>query len=134
MDIIELHRNLHKKNILEKYSLPYDFFTTPCKLYDKETCLHEILYLLIHNKIIFETDSSYLQYFIPKSKGTFSDYPFLEITSNNFTIPYLDKDVKDKFIILLCFIRSFSSHTYDNKYSFVEHFKRTFLRFYHFKH
>ena len=70
MDIIELHRNLHKKNILEKYSLPYDFFTTPCKLYDKETCLHEILYLLIHNKIIFETDSSYLQYFIPKSKGT----------------------------------------------------------------
>jgi len=132
MDIIELHKTLHKKNILEKYSLPYDFFTTPCKLYDKETCLHEILYLLIHNKIHFETDSSYLQHFIPTPKGTFPEYPFLEIISKSIFIPYLNKDISDNFIILLCFIRSFSSHTYKKKGSFIEHFKHIFLRFYTF--
>ena len=46
MDLKELYDMVNEKNILEKYKLPYNFFTTPKKVLDQDTCLNAILYIL----------------------------------------------------------------------------------------
>ena len=43
--------------------------------------------------------------------------------------PYV-KDVKDKFVILLCFIKAYASHTYTHRGSFKEYLKDVFNVFY----
>ena len=44
MDLKELYELVNSVNILEKYNLPYDFFTSPKKILTEEICLNEITY------------------------------------------------------------------------------------------
>ena len=46
MDLKELYELVNSVNILEKYNLPYDFFTSPKKILTEEICLNEIIYIL----------------------------------------------------------------------------------------
>lgn len=134
MDLKELYDLVNEKNILEKYNLPYNFFTTPKKALDQDTCLNEILYILTTASFSFpHNDSSDVielienkDYILMKDR-----YKMVEIDEKHKHIkpPYV-KDSKDSFVILLCFIRAYASHTYTHRGSFKEYLKDVFNVFY----
>jgi len=127
MDVINFYYFLKNVNILEQYDLPHTFFTEPIREYDEETCLHEIIKIIVNHKIIFpKKDTSDLNEFI-KDKDTFH-YPSFKFKDKEIIPPYIK--INDPFIKLLCFMKSYASHTYKYKGSFKEHFLNVFNIFY----
>ena len=134
MDLKDLYDMVNEKNILEKYNLPYNFFTTPKKVLDQDTCLNAILYILSTATFSFpHNDSSDVielienkDYILMKTK-----YKMIEIdeTHANIKTPYV-KNINDPFVILLCFIKAYASHTYTHRGSFKEYLKDVFNVFY----
>ena len=134
MDLKELYDLANQQNILEKYNLPYNFFTKPNKVLDQDTCLNEILHILTIDTFSFpHNDSSDVIELIEDKDYIFmkNKYKMVEIDEKlkHVKPPYV-KDVKDKFIILLCFIQAYASHTYTHRGSFKEYLKDVFNVFY----
>ena len=134
MDLKELYDLANQQNILEKYNLPYNFFTKPNKVLDQDTCLNEILHILTIDTFSFpHNDSSDVIELIEDKDYIFmkNKYKMVEIDEKlkHVKPPYV-KDVKDKFIILLCFIKAYASHTYTHRGSFKEYLKDVFNVFY----
>jgi hypothetical protein len=134
MDLKELYELVNEKNILEKYNLPYNFFTTPKKTLDQDTCLNEILYILTTASFSFphKDSSDVIELIENKDYILMKDrYKMVEIdeTRKHIKPPYV-KDAKDPFVILLCFIRAYASHTYTHRGSFKEYLKDIFNVFY----
>ena len=69
MDLKQLYFLSKEINILEKYNLPHTFFTEPHKILSEETCLNEIIRILITNEFQFISDSSDLCEFIEHKNG-----------------------------------------------------------------
>ena len=70
MDIINFYHFIKNVNILEKYDLPYTFFTEPIREYNEETCLHEIIKIIVKHKITFpKKDTSDLIEFVKDKKS-----------------------------------------------------------------
>jgi len=134
MDLKELYDLVNEQNILEKYNLPYNFFTTPKKVLDQDTCLNEILYILTTATFSFPpNDSSDVIELIENKDYAFMKdrYKMVEIDEKHKYIhPPYAKDIKDSFVILLCFIRAYASHTYTHRGSFKEYLKDVFNVFY----
>ena len=132
MDLKYLYDMTNSENILEKYNLPYNFFTKPHKVLTEETCLNEILNILIHNKIEFPNqDTSDIEEFIENKNETDLTYEYSSLNPiqiNHVNIPYI-KDTNNNFIKLICFMRAYASHTYRNG-NFKEYFKDVFDVFY----
>jgi len=130
MDIINFFYFIKNVNILEKYDLPHTFFTEPIRQYDEEGCLHEIIKIIVNHKIKFpKKDTSDLIEFI-RDKNSFH-YPHFKIKDKEIMAPFIDPyQDSDPFIRLLCFMKSYASHTFKYKGSFKEHFKNVFDVFY----
>ena len=127
MDIINFYYFIKNVNVLEKYDLPHTFFTEPKRLYEEERCLHEIIKIIVKHKIRFPTsDTSDLIEFVRDKKGF--NYPKFNFNDKEMIAPFTDSD--DPFIRLLCFMKSYASHTYKYKGNFKEHFKKVFNVFY----
>lgn len=134
MDLKELYDMVNEKNILEKYNLPHTFFTKPIKVLDQDTCLNAILHILSTATFSFPyNDSSDVielienkDYVLMKNK-----YKMIEIDETHADIktPYV-KNIHDPFVILLCFIKAYASHTYTHRGSFKEYLKDVFNVFY----
>jgi hypothetical protein len=134
MELKELYDMVNEKNILEKYDLPYNFFTTPKKVLDQDTCLNEILHILTTTTFSFpHNDSSDVVELIENKDSILmkDQYKMVEIDDNHVYIkpPYV-KNAKDPFIVLICFIRAYASHTYTHRGSFKEYLKDVFNVFY----
>ena len=129
MDMKRLYQITTQKNILEKYKLPYSFFTDPDKELDEDTCLHEIIYILTNYRLHFPKDSSDFGEMIDNKSGESIKYPKMEITSKRVKVPYVDDDMSP-LINLLCFMRAYSSHTYSQRGSFRLYFMDVFNIFY----
>lgn len=127
MDMKELYFMTTHKNILEKYNLPYTFFTLPDKVLDEETCLHEIIYLLVHKKMSFPKDSSDFGEMIDSKSGDSIRYPKVPVETHGIATPYVKTN--DPLIRLLCFMKAYASHTYKNG-SFRLYFMDLFDVFY----
>jgi hypothetical protein len=130
MDVKQLYRMTTQKNILERYDLPHTFFTDPHAVLDEETCLHEILCILINHKLHFPDDSSDFGEMIDLKSGESINYPKLGIVSSKVKPPYV-KDPSNPLINLLCFMRAYASHTYSYKGNFRIYFMDVFNVFYH---
>lgn len=134
MDLKELYDMVNEKNILEKYNLPHTFFTKPIKVLDQDTCLNAILHILSTATFSFPyNDSSDVielienkDYILMKNK-----YKMIEIDETHADIktPYV-KNIHDPFVILLCFIKAYASHTYTHRGSFKEYLRDVFNVFY----
>jgi hypothetical protein len=134
MDLKELYELVNSVNILEKYNLPYDFFTSPKKILTEEICLNEIIYILQNKTIMFPVnDSSDLIEFIENKNSTTlqSYYQNIEFEPDTKHIkpPYI-KSTNNSFIVLLCFIKAYASNTYSHKGCFKEYYKDVFNVFY----
>ena len=134
MDLKDLYDLVNEKNILETYNLPYNFFTNPKKVLEKDTCLNEILYILSTATFSFpHNDSSdVIELIENKDYNLMKDkYKMIEIDENHKYIktPYV-KNISDPFVILLCFIKAYASHTYTHRGSFKEYLKDVFNVFY----
>lgn len=127
MDMKELYFITTNKNILEQYRLPHTFFTKPEKALDEETCLHEIIYLLVHKKLSFEKDSSDFGEMIDSKSGDSISYPKVDIVSTGVATPFVN--TYDPLIRLLCFMKAYASHTYKGG-SFRLYFMDVFDTFY----
>jgi hypothetical protein len=127
MDMKELYAMTTHKNILEMYHLPHTFFTTPEKVLDEETCLHEIIYLLVHKKMTFTKDSSDFGEMIHSKSGESIVYPKVSIESSGVATPFVK--TSDPLIRLLCFMKAYASHTYKGG-SFRHYFMDVFDTFY----
>jgi len=107
------------------------------KEYNEERCLHEIIKIIVKNKIQFpKKDTSDLIEFIrDKDKNSFH-YPTFKIKDKEMVAPYINpyNGINDPFIRLLCFIKAYASHTYKYKGGFKEHFKKVFNVFYSMNH
>jgi hypothetical protein len=126
MDIINFYSFIKNVIILEKYDLPHTFFTEPIREYDAETCLHEIIRIIVTHKIKFpKRDTSDLIEFI-RDKDTFH-YPTFTFHTIKLA-PFTHSN--EPLIQLLCFMKAYASHTYKYKGSFKEHFKKVFDVFY----
>jgi hypothetical protein len=88
MDMKHLYKITSQSNILEKYKLPYTFFTDPQKELDEETCLHEIICILTNDKLHFSNDSSDFGEFIDNKSAESIEYD-LDINSNHVKAPYV---------------------------------------------
>ncbi len=110
MDMKELYFITTQKNILEKHGLPYTFFTVPEKVLDEETCLHEMIYILVHERLEFPKDSSDFGEIIDSKSGEQIDYPKVSIQTNGVETPYVK--TKDPLIRFLCFMKAYASHTF----------------------
>jgi hypothetical protein len=130
MDIKQLYKITTQKNILEQYDLPHTFFTDPHAALDEETCLHEILYILINHKLHFPEDSSDFGEMIDAKSGESINYPKFEIHTKRVPPPFV-KDASNPLINLLCFMRAYASHTYSYKGNFRIYFMDVFNVFYH---
>ena len=136
MDLKQLYFLSKEVNILEKYGLPYTFFTEPQKKLSEETCLNEIIRILITSEFQFPNDSSDLCEFVEYKKGEMltSPYKKVELSETKIVKPPFIKRNKvsedDKFLHLLCFMKSYASHTYTHKGCFKEYFKDVFNVFY----
>ena len=132
MDIINFFHFIKNVNILEKYDLPRTFFTEPIREYDEEKCLHEIIKIIVKYKIKFpKKDTSDLIEFV-RDKNSFH-YPNFKIKDKEIMAPFINPTndgYNDPFIRLLCFMKSYASHTFKYKGSFKEHFKKVFNVFY----
>jgi hypothetical protein len=134
MDLKELYDLINSENILEKYNLPYNFFTSPEKIYNEEICLNEIIYILHKKNVMFpENDSSDLIEFIENKNIEILETPYknidFDIKIKHVNPPYIKKS-NNQFINLLCFLKAFASNTYKNKGCFKEYFKEVFNVFY----
>jgi hypothetical protein len=116
------------KNILEQYNLPHTFFTSPEKVLDEETCLHEIIALLVHEKLSFEKDSSDFGEMIDSKSGDSIHYPKVDIVSKDIDTPYVN--TRNPLIRCLCFMKAYASHTYKHQGSFRLYFMDVFDVFY----
>jgi hypothetical protein len=134
MDLKELYDMVNEKNILEKYNLPHTFFTKPIKVLDQDTCLNAILHILSTATFSFPyNDSSDVIELIEDKDYIFmkNKYKMIEIDEShaNIKTPYV-KNIHDPFVILLCFIKAYASHTYTHRGSFKEYLKDVFNVFY----
>lgn len=128
MDMKELYFITTEKNILEKYGLPHTFFTLPEKVLDEETCLHELISILVHERLTFSKDSSDFGEMIDSKSGDSIQYPKVEVYSKNIETPYVK--TKDTLIRFLCFMKAYASHTYKGG-SFRCYFMDVFDAFYY---
>ena len=127
MDIINFYYFVKNINILEKYDLPHTFFTEPIREYDEEKCLNEIIKIIVNHKIVLpKKDTSDLMEFV-RDKDTFH-YPKFTFKDKDLYPPFTKSD--EPLIRLLCFMKSYASHTYKYKGPFKEHFKKVFDVFY----
>ena len=136
MDLKELFFLAKTKNILEEHNLSYNFFTEPIKMLTEEECLHEILLTLYKNDIIFPINDSSDVFDMIEGKTRFDDfYHTIAIHENEKVfVPFIKKNISiSPFIHLLCFMKSYASHTYTHKGSFKEYFKDVFQVFYDVK-
>ena len=124
----ELYFITTEKNILEQYGLSYTFFTKPEKVLDEETCLHELLTILVHERLQFKKDSSDFGEMIQDKSGEAIKYPRVTIESEEIETPYVK--TKDPLIRFLCFMRAYASHTYTEG-SFRHYFMDVFDAFYY---
>jgi hypothetical protein len=134
MDLKELYDLVNEKNILETYNLPYNFFIKPKKVLDQDTCLNEILYILSTSTFSFpyNDSSDVIELIENKDYNLMKDkYKMIEIVDNHKYIntPYVN-NISDIFVILICFIKAYASHTYTHKGSFKEYLKDVFNVFY----
>jgi hypothetical protein len=129
MDLKELFYLAKSKNILEKYNLPFNFFTFPVKMLNEDICLTQIIRLLsTHDfKYIHDTSDLY-DFMIDKKNFEYSPIYHTIHVSSHVKNPYIH--CKDPFINLLCFMKSYASHTYKNQGSFKDYFKNVFDVFY----
>ena len=137
MDLKQLYFLSKEINILEKYNLPYTFFTEPHKILSEETCLNEIIRILITNEFQFILDSSDLCEFIEYKTGKhlYDQYKNVELSEKRIVnTPFIKHNINDNivdpFIKLLCFKKAYASHTYSYKGCFKEYFKDVFNIFY----
>lgn len=124
-----LYQITTQKNILEKYNLPYSFFTDPDKELDEETCLHEIISILTNHTLHFSKDSSDFGEMIDNKSGESIKYPKMDVITNKVKVPYITDD-SNPLINLLCFMRAYASHTYSQRGSFRLYFMDVFDIFY----
>lgn len=134
MDLKYLYELTSNKNILEKYNLPYDFFTSPHKVLSEETCLNEILFILSTKHLTFpnEDSSDLIEFIENKNMDHMEDqYANIEVNEKlkHVKVPYI-KNTSNQFIKLLCFIKAYASNTYKGKGAFKEYFKDVFNVFY----
>jgi hypothetical protein len=127
MDMKELYFMTTQKNILEQYNLPCTFFTVPEKALDEETCLHEMIAILVHEKLSFPKDSSDFGEMIDSKSGDSIRYPKVKIESKGVATPYIK--TTNPLIRLLCFMKAYASHTYKSG-SFRFYFMDLFDVFY----
>jgi hypothetical protein len=133
MDLKELYDLVNEKNILETYNLPHNFFTKPKKALDKDTCLNEIIYILTTATFSFphKDTSDVIELIENKDYVLMKDrYKMVEIDKHKPINPPYVKDINDPFVILLCFIKAYASHTYTHRGSFKEYLKDVFNVFY----
>ena len=133
MDLKQLYFLSKEINILEKYNLPHTFFTEPHKILSEETCLNEIIRILITNEFQFISDSSDLCEFIEYKDGKHmhQQYKHVELSEKRIVnTPFIKHNTDDPFIKLLCFMKAYASHTYSYKGCFKEYFKDVFNIFY----
>jgi hypothetical protein len=137
MDLKQLYFLSKDVNILEKYDLPYTFFTKPQKILSEETCLNEIIRILVTSEFQFPMDSSDLCEFVEYKKGSKLTTPYKKVELSEAKIvkpPFIklkkNSDDSDSFIKLLCFMKAYASHTYTHKGCFKEYFKDVFNVFY----
>ena len=129
MDMQELYFITTQKNILEKHGLSHTFFTEPEKVLDEETCLHELISILVNEKLHFPKDSSDFGEMIESKSGDAIQYPKIKIQSSDVKTPYLKSESKDPLIRFLCFMKAYASHTYQRG-SFRHYFMDLFDVFY----
>lgn len=127
MDMKELYFITTEKNILEKHGLPHTFFTMPEKVLDEETCLHEMISILVNERLHFKKDSSDFGEMIDSKSGESIQYPKVDVSSYN-DCPYVK--TKDPLIRFLCFMKAYASHTYKGG-SFRLYFMDVFDAFYY---
>jgi hypothetical protein len=133
MDLKELYDLVNEKNILETYKLPHNFFTKPKKELDKDTCLNEIIHILTTATFSFphKDTSDVIELIENKDSVLMKDkYKMVEIVKHKHIKPPYVKDTNDSFVILLCFIKAYASHTYSHRGSFKEYLKDVFNVFY----
>lgn len=137
MDLKELYLFSKETNILEKYNLPHNFFTSPHPInMDNDAYLEEILFLLSTHTLKFPlNDSSDMIEFIENKDSDIMRSRYnIEINENRqkISIPYLNKNTNtnDTLLKVLCFLKAYASSTYTNKGSFKEYFKDVFDIFY----
>jgi len=129
MDMKELYFITSQKNILEKHRLSHTFFTVPEKVLDEETCLHELISILVHERLHFPKDSSDFGEMTESKTGDAIQYPKVKIQSKKVDTPYLKSETKDPLIRFLCFLKAYASHTYQGG-SFRHYFMDIFDVFY----
>jgi hypothetical protein len=129
MDMKKLYNIITHKNILEKYNLEHTFFTDPMKALDEETCLHEIIYILVNYRLHFEEDYSDFGEMIDSKSGESIKYPPVKIESHNVKPPFVN-DYSNPLINLLCFMKAYASFTYPYNGSFKHYFIDVFNVFY----
>ena len=138
MDLKELYLFSKEKNILEKYDLPNNFFTSPQNInIDNDVYLEEIIFLLSRHTLKFPlNDSSDLIEFIEnKDPETMRErYDNIDHNENRpkLIVPYLNKNTNtnDALLKVICFLKAYASSTYTHKGSFKEYFKDVFDIFY----
>ena len=135
MDMKELYFITHQKYILEQYGLPHTFFTEPEKVLDEETCLHELVSILVREKLHFPKDSSDFGEMTDSKTGEAIQYPKVTVHSSKIETPYLNLTSKsdkesDTLIRFLCFLKAYASHTYV-KGSFRDYMMDVFDVFYY---
>jgi hypothetical protein len=130
MDMKELYFIVTQKNILEKYGLPHTFFTVPEKVLDEETCLHEMIAILVHERLQFTKDSSDFGEMIDSKSGESIRYPRVDVQSNHIETPYVKTKEHDSLLRFLCFMKAYASHTYKGG-SFRCYFMDVFDTFYY---
>jgi len=131
MDMKELYFITQQKNILETYQLPATFFTVPEKALDEETCLHEMIAILVHDKLHFPKDSSDFGEMTESKSGDAIHYPNVPIQSSEVETPFAK--TKEPLIRFLCFLKAYASHTYsrDASGSFRQYLMDVFDVFYY---
>jgi hypothetical protein len=136
MDLKELYLFSKEKNILEKYNLPHNFFTSPAHInIDTDVYLEEILFLLSTHTLVFPlNDSSDIIEFIENKDPEIMRrrYDNIEINEKRqkISVPYLNKTTNNVLLKVFCFMKAYASSTYTNKGSFKEYFKDVFDIFY----
>jgi hypothetical protein len=138
MDLKDLYFFSKEINILEKYDLPHNFFTSPQNInIDNDVYLEEIIFLLSRHTLKFPlNDSSDLIEFIENKDSETMRQRYDDIDHNEkrpkLIVPYLNKNTNTNDILLkvLCFLKAYASSTYTNKGSFKEYFKDVFDVFY----
>jgi len=131
MDMKELYYITSQKNILEQHGLPYTFFTIPEKVLEEETCLHEMISILVNERLHFPKDSSDFGEMIESKSGESIHYPKVKIQPHRIKTPFLQTETNDPLIRFLCFMKAYASHTYKSG-SFRNYFIDVFDVFYQF--